>query len=347
MTDILRVRQQAAEERFLASRQNDRQDLAWLITGPGGIGKFQLALRLSAWLLTESGQCATTIDIDEDHPVWQRIRQGSEPNLRVVTRSESSRTGARKSHIQVDEIRGLQEHFRLASPSSKPRVAIIDSADDLNVNAANALLKILEEPPVNSCFFLTSNMPTSLLATIRSRCRMLRCQPVGSAETVAAIGQLDDASDHDRTGLGVLAAGSPGNAMRYHATEGVKIYRLVTGLVGDCADIPERKMLKITEMCEADGTRETYEVVQELFLILVTRLARTSAAGVLRDEVYAGENAILGRFTNDMRAGSAWAALHAELTMLLAAARRSQFGMFEVVNLAGNRIAETACRYRR
>ncbi|MGD8327641.1 MAG: AAA family ATPase, partial [Sphingomonadales bacterium] len=158
-----------AERLFLDALNSDRLHHAWLLTGPKGIGKATFAYRLSALLLSDS----TNGDIDELHPAIRLLRNEAHPDLRILKRGIDPKTGKLKSEISVADIRVLQGFLGSTAAQGGWRIIIIDAADDLNRNAANALLKILEEPPKKVAFFLISHAPGRLLPTIRSRCRHL------------------------------------------------------------------------------------------------------------------------------------------------------------------------------
>ena len=334
------VRQDAAESRFLAAYNRNKLDAAWIVTGPKGTGKGQLSLKIATFLLAGLDD-TDAINVPVDHPVAIRIRAGSEPCLRIVRREDSG-SGSRKSRIQVNDIRSLQEHFLLASPSGRPRIAIIDSADDLNLNAANALLKLLEEPPDNSFIFLTSSMPLRLLPTIRSRCRLLRCHPVPCDLMDWSQAGFETIPKDQQHALGVLARGSAGNLVRYHDVDGLIIYRRMLGMLDDCTTAPERQVLELAELCTSDPTQETFEVVQELFLVLVARLARFSATGELPDEITSGEHESLAVLAGRGGKAAGWASLYFELVEVINKAKLAQMEVFEVVNIIAYKIAGLA-----
>ena len=173
-----------AEQTFLDAFNSDRLHHAWMITGPKGIGKATLAWRMARFLLAtpkdDGGLFGTSdkprsLDVSGDLPVNARINALSEPRLCLIRRPWDAKSERLRAEITVDEVRKLRSFFGLSAPDGGHRVVIVDCADEMNVNAANALLKVLEEPPVNTTLFLISHQPTRLLPTIRSRCRTLRC----------------------------------------------------------------------------------------------------------------------------------------------------------------------------
>ncbi len=335
------VRQNAAEQKFLEACQRGRPGSAWMITGPTGIGKGDLAVRIATYLLTGTEGDADSLDVAPDSPIHARIAAGSEPGLRTVRVDGADGSAKRSRQILVDDIREMQEHFRLASIGGKPRIAIIDSADDLNRNAANALLKDLEEPPDNAFYFLTSSNPLRLPPTIRSRCRILPCRSHSPAQITAELESRPDISPDRRDALGVLADGSIGMALHLHANDGIAIYEQLLAMLAAFRQ-PESLLLQLVDRCQAEPTPETFEIMEFLARILISRLAHLAASNTLHHAVVPGEGDALKPFVRSSAAAAAWSELHADLIAALETARRAQLGVFEKVFLIGERITGTA-----
>ena len=163
---------EAAEEAFEATRARGRLHHAWLLTGPEGAGKATFAYRAARRLLGAPPDPAHgVLGANPDHPVSRQIIARSHPDLFVLERVGED--GKVRKVIPVDEARGLSEFFSKSPASAPHRVAIIDAVDDLNTNAANAILKTLEEPPPHGVLLMVSHSPGRLLPTIRSRCRLV------------------------------------------------------------------------------------------------------------------------------------------------------------------------------
>ena len=187
------IGQATAEAAFLDAFTSGRLHHAWLLTGPRGVGKATLAWRIARFLLATPDPdpddmfgvpAPTSLDVDPEHPVARRIAAGAEPGLKSVNRTENENTRRLRDQIVIDDIRALSGFFQLSAADGGRRVVIIDAADEMNPNAANALLKMLEEPPARTTLLLVCHQPSRLLPTIRSRCRTLRlrparCQPNG------------------------------------------------------------------------------------------------------------------------------------------------------------------------
>src|SRR5262249_25960039 len=154
------------------------------ISGPPGIGKATLAYRIARYLLAygASAKGAEDLSVPAKDPATLQLSAGAHPGLLVLKRTVNDRTGKFMKVLAVDEVRRLSAFFGMTSAAGGWRVAVIDTAEDMNENSANALLKLLEEPPTKSMLLLLSNAPGRLLPTIRSRCQRLQLRPLTDAE---------------------------------------------------------------------------------------------------------------------------------------------------------------------
>lgn len=195
-----------AEERALAGAlSSGRMHHAWLLAGQKGLGKATLAYRFARIALGARHAGERPLDADPEDVVSRRVAALSHPDLFVLRRGLNER-GKPRREITVDDARELGAFFSLAPSEGGMRVAIIDAVDDLNRNAANAILKTLEEPPARSVLLLVCHAPGAALATIRSRCRRLALRPLPDDLVRAALGGGDEA-------LVKLAKGRPGRAI--------------------------------------------------------------------------------------------------------------------------------------
>ncbi|MEJ0024072.1 MAG: DNA polymerase III subunit delta' [Alphaproteobacteria bacterium] len=191
-----------------------RMHHAWLLGGPKGLGKATLAYRFARRLLGAKHSGARPLDVSEDDPVARRIAANAHPDIFVLRRTMGDR-GKYRREIVVDDARALGEFFSLMPAEGGWRVAIIDAADELNSNAANAILKTLEEPPPRSVLLLVCHAPGATLATIRSRCRRLDLRAIDDALVSKAV-ELATGEKPDAAVLS-LAAGRPGRAIAFQA----------------------------------------------------------------------------------------------------------------------------------
>ena len=210
----------AAEETLLKAI-NGQMPHAWIFGGLKGIGKATLAWRVAKALLQRgrSRTPLTTLDSDPLHPAVRRLMSGAQADVLSLKRPTDAKTGKIKNDLTVDEVRRLGDFYSRHAGEGGTRIAIIDSADDLNRNAANALLKTLEEPPPDSLLILIAHKPRALLPTIRSRCRLLVMPPLSEADTLSAL-KLVAPDLKGAASLARLSTGSVGGALEMAAYDG-------------------------------------------------------------------------------------------------------------------------------
>jgi len=222
-----------AETALLNAYKSGRIPHAWLIGGAQGIGKATLAYRMARFVLTHRNplaaevQRATTLFVDPNDASARHIAAGSHGGLLTLERTLNER-GVMRTVITVDETRETISFFGSTSAVEGWRVCIVDTLDELNPNAANALLKILEEPPQQSLFFLVSHAPARVLATIQSRCRKLSLRPLAAADVIAAAAKA--------TGV---ASDDPALIEAANASEG-SVAQAITLLGGDALKLQQR-----------------------------------------------------------------------------------------------------------
>ena len=215
--------QDVALDRAARALRSGRPPSAWLITGAPGIGKATLAYRIARYLLAYGATDAGPEDLSvaQDHQAARQVAAQSHPGLLVLKRAINQRTGKLMTVLSVDEIRRLADFFGMTSGAGGWRIAIVDTADDMNDNAANALLKMLEEPPGNAMLLLLSNTPGRLLPTIRSRCQRLDLRPLDDAVLEKALAQyLPESGAAERASLARLSGGSIGAALTLATGDG-------------------------------------------------------------------------------------------------------------------------------
>ena len=192
---------------------------AWLLAGPRGVGKATFAHAAARRVLADAAgppPALPGLDTDDQHPMVKLVEAGSHPDMRRLERLENEKTGNLARNISVDQVRSLSELFDLSPAMSDWRVVVIDSVDELEPAGANALLKMLEEPPPNSTFFLVSHAPGRLLPTIRSRCRKLDFQTLDDdAMTSILERQAPEASATERSTIVAMSFGSAGRALAF------------------------------------------------------------------------------------------------------------------------------------
>ncbi len=171
-----------AEEALLRSYRSGRMHHAWLLSGAKGIGKATLAFRFARFVLANPDSSAVSpaagLAIDPQSRAFRQVAAGAHPNLLVLRRPWDEQGKRYRTELTVGEVRRIQSFFGTTAGEKGWRICIVDTADELNISAANALLKMLEEPPENGLFLLISNRPGQLLPTIRSRCHRLDLKPL-------------------------------------------------------------------------------------------------------------------------------------------------------------------------
>jgi len=320
----------AQEAEVLRAFTSGRLHHAWMLTGAKGVGKATFAWRIARFLLAtpedDGGMFApappTTLDIADSHPVARRLLQLAEPRHFLLRRAPNEKETALSQVISVEEVRKMKSFFALSAADGGRRTAIIDAVDEMNPAAANALLKLLEEPPANVTLLLIAHQPARLLPTIRSRCRELRLAPLGAADLADALTQAGgDIAPEARTALAELSGGSVGEAFRLTNLEGLKLYSALTRLFATLPRLDRPQALALSELAGARGAAETFDLVVTLIDLCLARLARHGATGQLPPEAAPGEAQLLQRLAPGPLAARAWAELAQTLS---ARARRGK-----------------------
>lgn len=205
--------QDRAIEAFAKAWKSGTPHHAWLLAGPRGVGKASFAKTVAARVLAEAAgppPTAPGLDLEDDHPTARLLAAGSHPDYRLLERQLNKSGTNLNRNIKVEQVRAISQLLSIAPSMADWRVVVIDSADDLEAGGANALLKMLEEPPAKTLFFLIAHAPGRLLPTIRSRCRRLDFQPLGRDVMASVLEERIGASDAT---LVSLAQGSIGRAL--------------------------------------------------------------------------------------------------------------------------------------
>ncbi len=228
------------------ARGRGRLHHAWLLTGPEGVGKATFAYRAARRLLGAPADAAHgVLGSSPDHPVSRQVMARSHPDLLVIEREGPD--GKPRKVIPVDDVRKLAEFFSKSPASAPHRVAIIDAADDLNSNAANALLKPLEEPPERGVLLMVAHAPGRLLPTIRSRCRRLAFQPLGVEAAAEFVRSRQDVTEEAALRLARMAGGAPGRAWTLAAGQALAMDDAAKALLAGLPKIDEAMALALSE----------------------------------------------------------------------------------------------------
>ena len=212
------VGQDRAVERFASAWASRKLHHAWLLAGSKGIGKASFAHAAARRVLAEAAGPPfdlPRLETDDGHPIVRLVEAGSHPDMRRLERLVNEKTGNLARNISVDQVRELGEFQGLTAALSPWRVVIIDTVDELEASGANALLKMLEEPPANTLFFLVSHAPGRLLPTVRSRCRRLDFTNLDDDAMTSILQKQTELNAGDRQRIIAMSGGSAGRAFAF------------------------------------------------------------------------------------------------------------------------------------
>lgn len=332
--------QEQAEAEFLAASASGRLHHAWLITGPKGVGKATLAWRIAKFLLGGQNPARLQQSPTPDSPAQadslgfpreadssdpptapsstgaaaqaerdldSRIKALSEPGLYLIRRPWDDKMKRHKKFITVDEVRGLRGFFGLTAGNGGWRVVIVDSAEEMNPNAANAILKLLEEPPPRATLLLVSHQPAKLLPTIRSRCRVLKCPALSPENMSLALRQTEAEIPDSVDMLYALSEGSAGEAFRLQANGGMELYSKLVAMLGEAPGIQREKAVALADHCSGKDSEDRLGLATHLILLMLARMAKTGAMGALEPEAVKNERAVFQKLSPDASAARLWA----------------------------------------
>jgi DNA polymerase-3 subunit delta' len=266
-----------AEATILDAISAGRMHHAWLITGPEGVGKATLAYRFARRLLA-GRPSEPSLALDPTDPIFRRVAANSHADMLTIERVLNEKTKRMKTQIAVEDVRKINGFMSLTPAEGGWRVVVVDGAEDLNPASANALLKILEEPPPRAILLLVCAAPGRLLPTIRSRCRRLRLTQLADEPMGQLLTQyLPDLQPDERRRLVAMAEGSPGRAIMLAEDEGLKIALLVDKLLADMPAIPTSRGYEIADFL---GRSETgFSTFMDLVRAGVAAAVRESVRG--------------------------------------------------------------------
>ncbi len=290
---IGRIGQEEQDAALIDALASGRMAHAWLLSGPRGVGKALFAAAAAAFIIADGDRRARegseTLDLPESTPALDLIRAGTHSEYHLLTREppkakkkgEAPGEGDLARNITIDQVRQLLMRLRTRPALSRWRTVIIDSIDDCERGAANALLKTLEEPPEATIFLLVSHNPGRLLPTIRSRCRSLRFAPLDDDQVRAAIGAArPDVSGRALDDLVAMAHGAPGQALR-HAD--LKLGDIMEALdtLASRGDSGNRTRVALAQSLSGVANRERLDLMLALAADRAHRAAMTSDPAVI------------------------------------------------------------------
>jgi DNA polymerase-3 subunit delta' len=270
---------EATEEALSRLGRSGRLPHALLFGGPRGIGKATLAFRLARFLLAgnavEAGRGLAT---NPDSPVSRRVAAGGHADLLTVERALDAQRHRLRGDITADQTREIAGFLHLTAGEGGWRIVIVDEAETMNRNAANALLKILEEPPRGTLLLLVSHRPGALLPTIRSRCRRLRLEALASPVVTMLLGRYRPQLEPTEAAMAAaLSRGSIGRALELADAGGLALYRSFAEILSDLPRLDMQRLHAFVDGCAGAGAETAYRMVGELLLQSVARIAVLAA----------------------------------------------------------------------
>ena len=271
------VGQERAVDQFASAWAKRKLQHAWLLAGPKGVGKASFAHAAARRVLAEAagppvgGEGLTS---DDEHPIVKLVEAGSHPDMRHLVRLVNEKTGNLNRNIKVEQVRELGEFLSMTPALSPWRVAVIDTVDELESSGANALLKMLEEPPPNTLFFLVSHAPGRLLPTIRSRCRRLDFANLDDdAMTSILTREASDLGIAERQRIIAMSGGSVGRALAFAELGLAKIEDAALAILRQGDPTNARRSELALELGKK-GAADKYVAFLELAPSLIAREAR-------------------------------------------------------------------------
>ncbi len=276
------IGQDRAVAQFAAAWETRQLHHAWLLAGPKGVGKASFAHAAARRVLAEAAGPAIDlpgIDTSDDHPMVKLVEAGSHPDMRWLQRLPKEKGEGLARDITVDQVRALGDFMGLTAAMSLWRVAVIDTVDELQSAGANALLKMLEEPPANTIFFLVSNAAGRLLPTIRSRCRRLDFASLGNdAMTSILEAQAPSLTAAERKRIIAMASGSAARSLAFAELGLAKLEDMALGILRD-GDATNARRSELALELGKKGAAERYAAFLELAPALIAREARRLDGG--------------------------------------------------------------------
>ena len=271
------VGQGRAVEQFATAWASRRLHHAWLLAGPKGVGKASFAHAAARRVLADAAGPPFDlpgIETEDDHPIVKLVEASSHPDMRWLERLVNEKTGNLARNISVDQVRELGEFMSMTAALSPWRVAVIDTVDELETSGANALLKILEEPPANTLFFLVSHAAGRLLPTIRSRCRRLDFQKLDDdAMTSILATDAPDVAAAERQRIVAMSFGSAGRALAFAELGLAKLEDAALAILRQ-GDPTNARRSDLAAELGRKGAAERYAAFLDLAPALIAREAR-------------------------------------------------------------------------
>jgi len=312
---------EAAERALRRLAEAGRLPHAMLLCGPRGIGKATLAFRLARFLLARGAASGDGLAIDPASGVFRRVAAGGHADLLTIERAYDPRRRRVRGEIVVEDAREITGFFRFTAAEEGWRIVIVDGAEEMNRSAANALLKVLEEPPQGALLLLVSHSPGRLLPTIRSRCRRFTLAALERPVVMQLMERYrPDIDQADASALAALAEGSIGRALELADCDGLVLYRSMIEILSQVPRLDMARLHGFADRFARADAENAYRAGGELLLQFLARMAAAAARRQLPEvETVAGERIAMRRLAE--RADPArWSALRGEIEQRFVAA---------------------------
>ncbi len=333
--------QSGAERTLLEADRSGRLPHAWLLTGPRGVGKATLAYRFARFLLSDAGAGGAggglfgdkpqDLALDPGHQVFRRVASGGHLDLLSVERALDERSGKLRREIVVGDARAVGQFLHMTPGEGGWRIVVVDCAEEMNRNAANALLKALEEPPRRALLLLVSHAPGRLLPTIRSRCCRLSMPALDEALVLRLLGRYaPDLTPEDAAALARLAEGSIGRALDLAAGGGLELYRELIELLAGLPRLDVPRLHAFGDRLGRGADSSAFRTGTELLSWWLARMIRGGTGETLPAEVVAGEGDLMARLL-ERRSLAQWLTLWEKFDRLFARVEGANLDRKQVV----------------
>ena len=283
---------EAIEQAFLNEFARGKMHHAYLLCGPKGIGKATFAYRLARFLLSHGAinkpaddtfslfgdapkietPPAIGLEMAEDNPIFRRVVASSHSDLLAITPLYDEKKKVEKSEINAEQAKEVPQFLSLTPAESEWRVVIVDAVDQLNNTAANALLKILEEPPARSILLLVCHRLGDILPTIKSRCRILHMHAPSLKQFGKIFNQIaPDISNESHEGLYAMSQGSPGLAIQLNDKNAIEIYRELLSFMQ--SDITSAEKAQFSTKLASNKSPDALKIIYHCWQIAMDRIA--------------------------------------------------------------------------
>jgi DNA polymerase-3 subunit delta' len=285
------IGQERAINSFLRACETDRLAHAWLFSGPKGSGKMSLALNIArCFLETGVPQSREQIFAAFDLPQGHLITRGVHPDIRIMQRKYDAEKSKFKQSIEIHDVRDLTRFFSHSSGRGGWRIAIVDCLDDMTLNAANALLKLVEEPPSKCLLILINHNSGRLLDTLRSRTRRLSFSGLSLPNLMQILtAYLPDEPEQKLQAASFLASGSAHKALRLATGDGLEQFQRLIDSLLSARDGDLKTVHEFSDFIVARDQPDRFALFFELLSDWIMRVTRAKTGVEAYQPLYQSE----------------------------------------------------------